>query len=236
MARHHAAALAAALLALVGSALAQTPPGECVGDLMIHVDHDNAVVTLSWTPIASAQSHVVERTLDGGDPEPIAVLGADASSYVDSPAPDGIVEYRVAANGAPGPECPAVSAHIGGGFPPPDEVFCVGGVVGEALAGGAIRLSWPGIPGVTNYEVLRAEGDGRLVPHRVIGDGSTSIVDTSTTPGVAYTYAVAANGLPGPGQRCQEVTVVAVPEFAHVAAVAAALVGSLVGLVALRRR
>lgn len=229
--------LLSATLVLAGASWGQPngAEGECVAALSIAVDHDAGVVTLSWSASMGAASYEVHRSVDGGASAHVATVVAPATMFVDDPAPEGVLEYRVAADGFPSAECLSVSAHIGGTPVPPERPVCVGDVVGVATADG-IRLSWPAVPGAVSYDVLRAQGDAALAPYAFVPAGTTEFFDAAVEPGVAYRYVVSANGLPPEGVRCEVAEVTAVPFFGGVVGAAAAAVAAVAAFVVLRRR
>lgn len=219
------------LLLLAGfspAALAQTG-GACVAGLQVATDHDAGVVTLSWSPTPGALFYDVHRALDGGPSEHVATVDAGETAFVDADAPEGILDYRVAADGHPDDACPAVSTHLGGFEPPPGETTCATGLEARATPEG-VRLTWTPVPGALSYDVLRAEADGDLVPYAVLPGDADAFLDAAVAPGLAYRYAVAANGLPPPDVRCDEAAVTAVPDLPGRVAVVLLLVGSLVAL------
>lgn len=225
-------------LALSGANAASAndePPGICA-DIQIQVDHDAARVALSWPPIDGASVYVVHRQLEGGGFETIATLPADETAFVDDPAPEGVLDYRVAANGPPDDTCPTANAHIGGEPPVDPEPTCIGGLTATARAGGSIRIEWPALPGAAGYDILRAENDGPLTPYAVVGGDRTSFDDTSTVPGQTYRYTVVANGLPPQGVVCESVEATAVPFLGTIMLAGVALGGTLLAFGLARRK
>jgi hypothetical protein len=215
-----------------GLALAQSA-GTCVEGLAMTSDHDTNAVRLEWTATAGASAYHVHRTLDGGDPQEVAVLSSNATAYEET-APDGIVGYRVAADGPPSSDCQEVEAHFGGEPPPPTPVQCVEGLATEALPDGTVRLTWEPVPDAVSYEVLRGPPGSPLAPYGVVGTGDTFFVDGAAVVGEPMRYTVAANGLPAEGE-CPEVQVVAVPFFSPLVGLGLAVAAAL-GLGLARRR
>lgn len=227
--------LGALLLLNLPAAIAEVP-GICIDDLRLDVDHDEAIVMISWMAVPGATFYDVHRVIDGGDNEHLATIPAGTTFYIDDPAPEAVLDYRVAYDGHPSLDCVAVNVHIGGNPPDSDVPICVGGLTGAALPDGGIRLMWPAIPGATSYDVLRATVDGPLVPHAFVPFDQTSYTDPDAERGVPFRYTVNANGLVGPDRRCEEVTIIAIPEFPSVMwGVGVGAISALV-LVAMRKR
>lgn len=80
-------------------------------------------------------------------------------------------------------------------------------------------------------ELLRAAPGGDFEPVATLEGGEDGFQDTGTEAGVAYTYRLMAGG-----EVCDEIVVTAIPVFAGLAGVAAALGTALVGYAFLRRR
>jgi len=214
--------------------LASTSTARCTESLDIEVDHDNAVVTLSWPPVPGAGSYHVQRILDGGTPETVALLPGTVTSYVDDPAPEGVLTYRVAADGTPSDLCPAQEVHIGGDPGPTPGPQCVENLAATALPGGSIRLTWTPVAGATSYDVLRATGSGTLAPFAVVAGDTAEFTDLTTSAGDVVRYAVSANGLPG--GPCEAVTITAIPVFTDALVGVLALAALMGAYVVMRRR
>ncbi len=181
---------------------------------MIGIDHDNNIITLTWVATAGAAFYDIHRVHDGGPDEHFATVDAAMTTFVDDPAPDGILDYQVAADGHPAMDCPVVSGHLGGEPPPEDEPVCVGGVTASEEPDGSIRVTWTPISGVLSYDVVRAVGAGPLVPHALFDGSVVEFVDTTDIEkGKTYRYAVMGNGLVRDNVRCQEAEVTTVPFF-----------------------
>ena len=204
-----AAALVGAGLLVLSGCLGAPNPGTCVPLTSATSDHDARTVHLTWEPVAGAEFYQVNRTVDGGEDTVQALLPGDATSYEETDVPEGIVSYRVAADGHP-TGCDGADFHFGGHFEPPS-VECAAGLEVLALEDESVLLTWEPVPEASGYDVLRGEAGGALLPYAVVGGDAVAFLDLGTTAGTAYAYAVAANGLPEEGMACEVVEVTAVP-------------------------
>lgn len=226
-----------ALVATFPEAIGQSTSGVCA-DIQYGVDHRANKVSLIWPAVGTATSYQVYRQIEGSPYVRLATLSGEATGYSDRNVPNGILNYRVAANGAPTDECPTANVHVGGRDqtvegPTP---ACVGGLEAGARGNGDVQLSWAPTPGARQYDILRGDGDGPLAPFATTPGGTTTFVDASTSPGTTYRYAVVANGPPTNGPSCTPVEITAVPFLGAALVGGVSLLAVLGAVVVMRRR
>ena len=230
-------------LAAVPAAGAQSvAPGTCVPTLTGTFEHDAQRVTLTWEPVAGATWYDVHLSVNGGPFQHLTVVAGDVTTFVDDPAPGGVLEYIVSVDGhpvlnefgQPPDDCPRASGHLDGPSARPGTPACATGLTATSDASGTVRLQWDPVAGALRYNVLRAVGDGPLEPHAMLPGDVTTFEDPASLQGVTYRYAVVANG---PGTlTCPTVTVTAIPFFPSFGAALLAGVAGIAGLALWRRR
>lgn len=153
-----------------------------------------AAVELTWTAVPGAPAYRVFRAVGNGTASEIAQT--TAAQYSDTTASAGVVyTYWVTVKGNLGD---SLSSFGDTGFRAAINV--PGNVLAsDGSSASSVELTWDSVAAATGYRIYRAPTGSSLVEVASVGGGTLSFSDTSASPLVAYTYAVAAvvNGVVG---------------------------------------
>lgn len=150
----------------------------------------NAMVTLTWTPVAGAMSYRVYRGTAAGAQSATAVAtGLTTSAFVDSGLVNGApFFYKVTAVGAggEGPRSSEASATPVAPLPAPTGLTATAG-------NGQVSLSWATVTGAASYSLYRGTATGAEGPTPIAtGILTPDFIDNGLTNGLTYFYQVTA--------------------------------------------
>ncbi len=170
-------------------------------------------VPLSWVRgDLAAVHHLVERSVEGGEWVLAAILGAEATGYLDTAVEVGVdYGYRVRAVNGAGLSVGSneVSVVVSEPVPAAPTGLQV------ALGVGSVQVTWTDVSSAeTEYRLERSVNGGAWVLCAALGANVTSRVDTTVSAGNTYAYRVIALNASGasPASNVGTITVpVAVP-------------------------
>ena len=146
-------------------------------------------IDLSWNPVATATSYLLESSADGGTTWAALATQAGTTFANTGLTADTGYEYRVTAINASGSS--ATSSAI-------TSTTLVGAPThfsATAASDTEVDLSWTAVADATTYQVEQST-DGQawnvLVPATPLTGSSTSFSDTSVSPGTSYQYRIEA--------------------------------------------
>lgn len=163
-----------------------------------------STVNLSWNPVPSALQYVVYRSLTPGGEgtRPLYISGGAYTSVSLAATPGVTYYYKVAAidSSGVGHQSPETQATSGGSRLPAPLL------VGNTGSGGIV-LNWTAVPGATAYRLFRNDPSGNLSLYRSFSAPILATTDYAVTPGLSYTYSLAASDASGIGSYNNQLTV-----------------------------
>jgi len=161
----------------------------------------NNLVTLTWSPSATATNYFVKRSTVNGSG--YVVVGSVAgTTYVDTTVTNGIRYYYVVSasnQGGEGLSSTQVSAMLQ--VPAPAAPTGLVATATNAL----VTLTWNAVDGATNYFVKRSTTDGSGYT-LLASTTKTTYSDTALTNGIRYYYVVSAANQTGEGTNSSQVS------------------------------
>ena len=151
-------------------------------------------VTLTWTDVADETSYVIGRNA-----QPLAIVGQDVTTYVDSPPDFALYLYSVTALNACGESVPSMANGARRDIPTQ-----VTGLVATDNSCADICLAWADPSNEDSIFVFRVQQPQDTIVCR-LGPDATSCCDATATPG-SHDYYVTAGNICGPAPASATVT------------------------------
>ncbi len=154
-------------------------------------------IRLIWTDNATHETHYsVERSTDGSTWSPLAILGANSTSYMDTSVVTGMrYHYRVRAFAGNTPSAYSNQVSVSTTVSP---LAAPSNLVATVLSGTQIRLTWTDhATNETGFYIERAvyhrdSNFGRYTPIATVGANVTSYIDATVMRGRWYGYRIRA--------------------------------------------
>ncbi len=182
-------------VALQGAALAPAPTGPSTPTGVSASDGTSTTsVTVTWTASTNATSYTVYRSTVAGQLG-TSVGTTNTTSLTDaSVTPGTLYYYSVVAVGAGGKSVSSAQDSGYAAVPPP--LPPTGVSASDGTSNTSVTIQWVASASATSYTVYRSTTSGQLGTS--IGTTSTTtLTDTTVTPGVTYYYSVTATGVGG---------------------------------------
>ncbi|MDQ0288539.1 fibronectin type 3 domain-containing protein [Oligosphaera ethanolica] len=162
-------------------------------------DNDTVAVTVSWSAVDGATHYRVSRASSASGTKTALGSWQTALSYADNTAEVGTtytywVSAAVDGNGTRASDYSAADtgARIAAALPAP-----TGLAASDGTATDAVSISWTAATGATGYKLYRGTSDNATAATLLSSPSGTSYTDSSASPGVLYTYWVAASNAAG---------------------------------------
>lgn len=216
------------------AAVAGVPPGEPACPTLRGAIDFSGEANLTWDAVEGATSYRVWKAIEDGDLVLYESMEARHRGLGDANVVPGTRYFyavTVMVDDAESEDCPFIILDVPSDGH--DHTTC-GPLSAEAIATGGVRLTWPAHAFAASWEIVRSSpGDSQQFEADF---DDTGFVDTTTRTGAAYNYTLRVELVDEREFVCGSAVVTAVPEFPTLVVGALAVVGAVLGYVAMRRR